>query len=480
MKRRGLLSPLLILSVITGCTVHTVREEYPKGVEMPSAYSIQGGEAEVPDRWWESFGDHALNGVMAEVLEDNPTLQQAWARLEQAEALARQAGSFKYPEISGEAGASRGRTTFKPGGDFGEIQQESDLFILSVAATYEVDLWGRIKALVSAAELGVRASREDLETIAMTLASQVAETWFGIAEQRSQLSLIEEQLGLGKTFLALVELRFSLGQAAAVDVYQQRLQVASTQSQVPLVEAQLAVLENRLAVLTGRAPGDLPASLPESLPPPPPLPELGLPSDLLQQRPDVKAAHLRIQAADHRLGAAIADLYPALRLGGSVGFQWREIEKVFDNWVYQLAVGLAGPIYDGGRRGAEVDRKKALLEELLQRYREVLLGALREVNDALVLEDRQGSYLVDLDGQIALSKKTLERSRFRYGSGLSDYLPVITVLQALQGLQRTEVNARRQNLSYRIQLHRALGGDWAKALEPADPVAGSQLSGDIP
>lgn len=478
--RRRLLSLMLMLSIMAGCTVHHVRDEYPHGVEVPSAYSLRGGGTEVPDRWWESFGDPALDRVIAAVLEDNPTLQQAWARLEQAEALARQAGSFTYPEISGEAGASRSRTTFNPGGGSGEIQQESDLFSLSVAAAYEVDLWGRIRALARAAELSAGASREDLETIAMTLASQVAETWFAIAEQRSQLSLLEEQINIGKTFLDLVELRFSLGQAAAVDVYQQRLQLSSTKSQVPLVEAQLAVLENLLSVLTGRAPGDLPATLPESLPPPPPLPVLGLPSDLLQRRPDVRAAHLRIQAADHRLGAAIADLYPALRLGGSAGFQWREIEKVFDNWVYRIAAGLAGPIYDGGRRKAEVDRQKAFLEELLQRYREVLLGALKEVNDALALEDRQRIFMADLDAQLALSKKTLERSRFRYGSGLSDYLPVITVLQALQELQRKEVNARRQNLSYRIQLHRALGGDWAKALEPVDSVAGPQLSGDIP
>lgn len=476
-------APLLPLiataALFSACTVHEVREEYPPGVALPHSYRGGGGGASPPDAWWESFGDPELNRVVEAALDENPGLEQAWARLEQAEALARRAGSFLYPEVTGNADASHSRTSFKAGGALGEIEQESSLFSLSIAAGYEVDLWGRIKSLRNAAEAGALASREDLETIAMTLASQVAETWFAIAEQRSQLTLLAQQIELGETFLELVELRFGLGLAAAVDVYQQRLQLATTRSQVPLAESRLAVLTNRLTVLLGRAPGEIEVELPSSIAPLPALPDPGLPSDLLTRRPDVKAVHLRIAAADHRLGASMADLYPALRLGAGTGFQWREVEKVFDTWVYQLAAGLSGPIYDGGRRLSEVDRSKAVVSELLQRYREEIVGALGEVEDALVLEDRQGAYLEDLDRQLKLSRATLERSGFRYGSGLSDYLPVLSALQALQGLQRAEITARRQKVSYRIQLHRALGGGWTNTLEPTAPLADSQLTGEI-
>ena len=277
-----------------------------------------------------------------------------------------------------------------------------------------------------------------------------------------------------------MELRFGLGLAAAVDVYQQRLQLATTRAQVPLAEGRIAVLENRLAVLLGKAPGSIGEGLPRSLPELPPLPDPGLPSELLSRRPDVRSVRLRIEAADHRVAAAMADLYPSLRLGLGAGFQWREVEKIFDTWIYQLTAGLAGPVYDGGRRVAEIDRSKAVMKELLERYRGEILSALGEVEDALVLEDRQNVYLKDLEGQIGLSKSTLERSSFRYGSGLSDYLPVLTALQALQELQRAEIAARRQRISYRIQLHRALGGGWTAGLAP--PVAGatSHLAGEMP
>jgi NodT family efflux transporter outer membrane factor (OMF) lipoprotein len=470
-------APLLLLP---GCTVHEARESYPSGVDIPSAYSYPGGEASGAAQWWESYGDPALDRTIATVLDENPTLMQAWARLEQARALARQAATYRYPEVTGSVDASRNRTSFNVGGEIGERNVTSDLFSLSAAATYEVDLWGRVRNLAEAAEVTAMASREDLDTIAMTLAARVAETWFGIAEQQSQLDLLDEQIEVGRTLLRLVELRFSLGQAAAVDVYQQRQQLASTESQVPLAKARLSVLRNLLATLLGLPAGRVPHHLPKALPALPSLPATGLPADLLRERPDVRASHLRIQAADHRLGASIAELYPALRLRVGGGFQWRDIENVFDTWVYQLAAGLVEPLYDGGRRRDEIDRRKAILTEMLEMYRASILNALREVEDALVLEERQKDYLLDLQEQVKLSKATLERSIFRYGRGLSDYLPVVTALLSLQNIERAELSSRRQLLSYRIQLHRALGGDWAESLRPPETGAQSQMSGDIP
>ena len=235
-----------------------------------------------------------------------------------------------------------------------------------------------------------------------------------------------------------------------------------------------------MAALLGRPAG---AALPEEpgpLPPLPPFPGAGVPADLLQLRPDVRAAFERIRSADHRLGAAVADCYPAVRLTARTGYQWREIANVFDNWVYQLAAGLAAPIYDGKRREEEVARRKAILTEMLEGYRRSILEALREVEDALVLELRHREYVSDVARQVGLARATLEQSRIRYGRGLSDYLPVTSALLALQRLERTELSARRDALSYRIQLHRALGGTWTEDLVPPAGTEPSQDKGETP
>jgi len=457
-----------------------VRPEYPAGVDLPSGYSMPGDGAGAGDRWWKVFADDGLNRMVSIALSDNATLQQAWARLEQAEALARQASSQKYPDVSVAAEASRSRTSVNIGGEFGERDVTSDLYGISIGAGYEVDLWGKIRSLEGAAAAGARASREDLDTVAMTLAASVAGTWFTIAEQQEQVDLLRQQVAVGKTFLQLVEMRFALGQAAALDVYQQRQQLAATESQLPLAEARLALARNLMAALLGRAAGEGLPEVPGALPPLPPFPGAGVPADLLQSRPDIRAAFERIRSADYRLGAAVADRYPAVRLTLRTGYQWRELASVFDNWIYQLAAGLAAPVYDGKRRKEEVTRRQAVVAEMLEGYRRSILEALREVEDALAIEMRQGEYIEDVARQVTLAKATLERSRVRYGRGLSDYLPVTSALLALQRLERTELSARREALSNRIQLHRALGGTWTDDLVPRGGSGSSPDKGETP
>lgn len=467
---------LMVLCAFTfhGCSVHDVREEYPPGVDLPAAYSITRDGEETVAQWWEAFGDDGLNRTITTALNDNAALHQAWARLEQAAAVARQARSQRYPEVTVGAEASRSRASFNIGGELGERDVTSDLYSISIGAGYEVDLWGRIRSLEGAAAAGERASREDLDSAAMTLAARVAETWFSIAEQQQQVELLHQQVGVGETFLQLVEMRFALGQTAALDVYQQRQQLAATESQLPVAEARLALSRNLMAALLGRPAGEALPEVPGPLPPLPPLPGAGVPADLLQLRPDVRAAFERIRSADHRLGAAVADRYPAVRLTAGTGYQWREIASVFDNWVYQLAAGLAAPIYDGKRRAEEVVRRRAILTEMLEGYRRSILEALREIEDALALELRHGEYVSNVVRQVGLAGATLKQSRIRYGRGLSDYLPVTSALLALQRLERTELSGRREALSYRIQLHRALGGTWTADLVPPARTEPSQ------
>jgi NodT family efflux transporter outer membrane factor (OMF) lipoprotein len=444
-------------------------------VAVPEGFSSSGSPKAYEDRWWLSFEDPELDALVEQALADNLDLIQGWARLEQATALARQAGAAQWPEIAIEVGASKSQSNFSGGERLGTFSITTERFPLTIGAAYEVDLWKRIASQKKGALLDMEATRQDLDSLAMTLAAQVAEAWFSFLEQGAQTRLLSQQQVTGRTFLELTRLRFSQGLASALDVYQQRQQLAATRAEVPLVESRREVFRHQLAVLVGDPPRALAAPEGDEMPSLPPLPPTGLPSELLTRRPDVRSAHLRLAAADYRVAAAVADRLPALRIGGETGYESRnfdELELLFDNWVWSVFANLTWPVFDGGRRKAEVDRTKAVVKERLSAYGQVLLLALREVEDALIQERKQAEFLKELERQVQLGKDTLREARMRYANGLSDYLPVLAALESLQTVERSQIVAYRQLLAYRVQLYRALGGTWTLALE--SPVEASK------
>ena len=480
LARRGFWSrpALVALLVLVSCRVHTVQDEVPPPIQVPEAFGATGGVAKV-DRWWTDFGDEALDALVEDALAGNLDLAAAWARLDQVRALRAQTGAGRYPQVSLDGSYSYGRSVLPMGPPIGTIERETHQFNPSIGVAYELDLWGKIASLEAAAELDIQASRQDLEAMAMTLVAQLAETWFLLREQHAQRALLSRQLAVNETLRELVELRFGQGLASALDVYQQRQQVAATRAQLPLVDGQLQVLTHQLALLAGRPAVSAEAPTPTpSIPTPPPLPATGLPSELLQRRPDVRSAHLRVVSSDHRLGAVIADQYPTLRLSASAGITMDFVEMV-SSWLYNLGAALTLPVFDGGRRSAAVDRARAARRELLAGFGKVVLTALNEVEDALVREHQQHAHLAVLEGQLTIARAALTEARSRYVNGLSDYLPVLTSLQSLQQLERSELSARRQALSYRIQLYRALGGSWTGALaRPPEPAADEEESAE--
>ncbi len=464
---------LVLLTV--SCSLHEVREDRPPPLEMPDGFvrATDGAGAEGPDRWWEAFGDAGLDALVEQALSENLDIQRAWARVDQARALAARVGAGWWPQVTASAGAGRsGASVDTPAG---RQSQHANQFSLSVAASYEFDLWGQLSSEEEAAKLDVKAGREDLSTAAMSVAAQVTDTWFALVETRQNRRLQAAQLALNQRYLELVELRFGVGSAAAVDVLQQRQQVAATESLLPPIRATEAVLEHQLAVLLGKAPGTLELAEHEEYPTVPALPALGVPAELLQRRPDIRAAYLRVLATDHRVGAAIASRYPTISVSGSLGFSATDIVELFEGWLYNIAASIAGVVWDGGRLGAEVDRQKAALVDTLQAYAQTTLTALQEVENALVREREQAATIDHQDRQLGIARQTLDEARFRYLSGLTDYLPVLTTLQGVQQLERSIVGSRRQLLSYRVQLCRALGGSWMGDLER--PVAAESGAG---
>jgi len=466
MKSRCLLTVLLACSLACGaasCSLHRVEDAVEPPVPVPRAFS-DTGRGQSPGRWWEHFEEGEWDRLVDQALSGNLTLRQAAARLEEAYQAAQKAGAGLWPQVSAEAGASRARTTavtFR--GD--RVKATSNLFSLTLAASYEIDLWRRIHSLRDAASLDATATREDFDAAAVTLAANVGETWYSIVEQRAQLALLRDQIKTTGTFLDLVELRFRQGQASALDVYQQRTQAAAVRGQLPVAQSRLEVLEHGLAVLLGKPPLSKPAGARAALPQAPPLPRTGLPADLVARRPDVRAAHARLVAADHRVAAAVADRLPALRLTGRRTNSAAEPGDVFSNWVWSVAGNLVQPVFEAGRRQAEVARTRAAKAALLNAYGAVVLRAFQEVEDALSRERHQRLLVANLEEQVRLARATLEQARDRYVNGLCEYLPVLAALQAQQGKERELLRARRQIISYRIHLYRGLGGAWPRDLD---------------
>ena len=478
MSERKLLLAIT-LPMLTGCGVlHRVKSNPPPSVPVPGAFARADGKsasgARKPDaKWWSAFSDPELNGLVDSAFAANLDLRGAYARLAGASAAARVAVSAYIPSLELSSDISNSRSVFNfgggaaapGGGGGGAFGVEQSQVNLQAALSYEVDLWGRVQGQAAAGEAELRASESDLATMFITVSANVVDAWLQVIEQRATLDLLRSQLQANSTYLELVELRFRQGLASSLDVLQQRQQAVSLEAQIPPVEAQLGILEHQLAVLLGRAPGTVTVAR-SSLPSVPPLPAVGLPADLLQNRPDVRAAQLRVMAADHRVGSAIANRFPRLTLSAAAGFQGFDVATgLFDNWFYNLLAGLTQPVTDQVRLEAEEREARARLEEQVAQYGQTVLTALREVEDALIQESRQDALLEELEEEVEVSQATLDEAQRRYRNGLSDYLPVLTALQSLQSSEQRRVAARRQRLSFRVQLHRALGGTWMRELE---------------
>ncbi|HUW83492.1 MAG TPA: efflux transporter outer membrane subunit [Phycisphaerae bacterium] len=514
-----LAASVIVATCCGGCASFLPARQAPPEGQIPESFALGDAEGVRTNQWWQEFGSQELDALMQEALTENLSLRQLWARLDQAGSTTVKAASGLYPEltVNGDASYSRTVTTVEgepspslksqlgsavisgvskgirsglsggtdsSGGTSGGISvgggggstgqsspsrlvRETKSFGLSLAASYELDIWGRVASGYRAARFDFEASRDDLESTAMTLAAEVVQRWLTIIEQRQLKKILDEQLETNKTYLELVELRFRKSLVSALDVYQQRQTVSDVQRQIPLIEAQEQVLRHDVAVLLGKPPTASLTLGTYDLETVPAFPLTGVPAELLRNRPDVRAAFARLQAADYRVAAARADRLPAIRLSGGVGYSADDIANVFDDWFVNLAGGLTAPLFDGRSRQAEVDRTLAVVEERLADYRLTVLTAIKEVEDAIVQERKQAEYIDALTRQLADARNALREASQRYRKGLSDYLPVLAALERTQSLTRGLVTARRDLLILRVNLYRALGGTWTEQLEPA-------------
>ncbi len=445
----SLLSLSLLLITETACV--SVQQRSIDPLPLPENFSVSGSR-EYNANWWQEFNDSGLNTVIDMALTSNFDLKIAQDRLEQAAALARKEGAYLYPSLDGTGGASSSRDREQG------VSSSSQKYSLGLAASYEIDLWGRLRYARNSAELEAKASEADLQTAAVTVASEISGVWFELAENTQQIALARAQHELNQKVLQIISTQFRTGTAGFADVLQQKQLVESSNADLISLEANAKLLVNQLDALLGHSPGMVALPMPTVLPQLPPLPSTGIPADLLMNRPDFRSSFLALQSADQLAARAVANRYPKISIAADLSTGGASVSDLFNDWFSSLAANLAMPIFDGGELKAEADRTKAVASQRFHEYAQTVVNGLAEVEAAIIQENKQKKLLESYNSQLELAKLAVERIGDQYRQGVVDYERVLTALLSYQGLQKSVLQADRQMLTYRIQLYRTLGG----------------------
>ena len=452
LKRRFMSYYFLFCLIFAGCT-QVQRREVSSPATLPVSFSKSGTNL-LPEKWWESFNDTQLNALIEQALDDNFTIRAAWDRLSQAEQIAIQSGAALLPGADYLANVRRTRQ------EISDNVSYTSNYSLGLIASYEVDLWGRVRSSQQAAILDTEAAKETVNAAAITLSATIAKTWYQLAEAKQQEVVITNQLNTNKKVLDIITLQFKHGQNNAADVFRQRQLVESSRGQLIQAQETIVLFQHRLSILIGKNPQQRWAQGAIKLFTPGQLPAISVPSDILQRRPDVASAYKAIQAADLRVATAVADQYPRISISGAVETSTVRASDLFDDWLANLATNAAGPLFDAGLRKAKVAQTRAVLSESINDYAQTTLQAIKEVEDAINQECYQRQYILNLQTQLALARQTSESTKLNYLNGKLNYLRVLEALVSQQSLERNELASRRVLIEHRIDLCRAIAGSW--------------------
>lgn len=476
-SRAGWLALCACGLALSGCTVgpefHTPRTESPSAWKLAAATS-----REIPGDWWTLFGDGGLNELMASALKENQDLRIALARVEQARAIARQSGADRYPSITLNPSVERerfsGNRSVAPGGR--AQPYTSTTATIPFDLSYEIDVWGRVRRSVEAADAAAEASELDRESAYLSVTGDVARAYFAIRGLDQEHAVLTEAVELRKRAVEILKGRFVAGVGSEIDLSRAMTELATTQAEMQNVLRQRAIQENALAVLCGSpAPAFNVGASTEAIrgvdvP-------VGLPSELLTRRPDVASALARVQEATARIGVAEADFYPRFMLTGSAGTVSSDLNSAFDpsSRFWLIAPSISLPIFDGGRNDAKLKVAEAQFREREAGYRQTLLIAFREVQDALS-SLHQLSQEVEFEAQAQQSAdRTFALANGRYQQGLVSYLDVVDAARSQLDARRTSVQLRAVQVEYTVALIKALGGGWKRPA--AESRKGPEMAG---
>lgn len=458
------LTPLACALALTGCAIGPdyVRPAAP----VPAAYSEAAPAANaeqntVNSRWWTLFQDATLDQLVEQALTSNADLRQAIARVEQANAAAREAGAAFLPEIDGSAGStnthvSTKSASYSPGADRLRRSRTAGL-----STSYEIDVWGRVRRSVESANATLQANEYARDAVRLSVAGLVASNYLSLRALDARLTVTEETLKSRENSLKLVQTRVDAGYVSPVDLNQAESSLASAQAQLVELRRQRALIEHQLALITGKpeltiAAGDL-RQMPMPLVPP-----AGLPARLIEARPDVRQAEQQLIASNANIGVAKAAYFPKFTLTGSLGSESKALSDLFTAGAgtWALGIGAFMPILDFGRTSARVDQAKALNQQSLIAWENTLQTAYKEVRDSLVnLREYAESETVQ-GKNYAAAKRTLELTELRYQAGKVGYLEVLDAQRTSNDALTNLISARQARLTTAVDLFKALGGGW--------------------
>ncbi len=435
-------------------------------VDVPSAWAgaaPAGGEPASPGEWWDRFGDPVLSGLIVQALESNRDLAAATARLREARAAAGIARSRLGPTLDAR-GAGGLRRDDLQAERLSFPQAGQSFHQVGVDASWEIDVFGGVRSGARAGRAEAAAAAYGLADVQVSLAAEVAREYFALRGAQSRLGVAKRNIALQEDALELLDSRVRAGLAAALDATRARADLARLRASQFPPEAALAGSGYRLAVLSGVAPKALPPTLARAQPLPADIPTLppGLPSTLLERRPDVKRAAADVLAANERVGVARADLLPKFYLSGLLARAEEDNGGVSfgPGLLYSLGPTVSLPLFNADRLRAQVEVADARLDQALARYDQALLQAVMDVETALVNLDRERRRIADVDAAVEAASLALTLARTRYERGLTDYFAVIDAQRALQASEDTLAQSRTACAQHAVALYKALGGGW--------------------
>ncbi len=412
--------------------------------------------------WWKLFADPQLDDLQQKLITNNPDLAAAVAHYKQAQAYSDQLRSGLFPSLTGNANAQRNRQSDNKPLRGSASNSEYSSYTIGVQADYEVDLWQRVSNQVSAGKATAEAAQANLESVRLSLQAQLAENYVMLRGLDKQIALLKDTVAANQKSLDLTKARHDGGIAPGLDVARAQTQRDTAQSQVEQTLAQRAITEHAIAALVGISVSSFSIAITTAEIPVPEIP-LGVPSDLLQRRPDIAAAQRRVAADNASIGVARAAFFPSLTLSGIIGFQ----SDTAGNWIaapntfWSIGPSLLLNLFDAGKRKAQIKQAEAALDESGARYRSVVLSAFQQVEDNLALLNH---YKLAADSQqsaAAAAQKSLDFALSRYRAGAASYLEVATSQALTLQTQRDSLDLNTRQLRASIQLIRALGGGWS-------------------
>ena len=468
-----LLAALLGSSLLAGCnlapkyqppTVAQPADSYPETGPWTPA---QPADAASRGRWWGVISDPQLDALETRLEQSSPSLAAALARYDQAVDLSKRARASLLPEVDANGGVQHAHYP---------DTVEHDIS-LGGSASYELDLWGRVRNQVKAAKAEAQASAADAAGIKLSLEAQLADDYLNLRGLDAQVDVLRQTTDAYTKALELTQQRYDGGASSELDVGRAKTQLGDVQAEYEQAMASRALLEHAIAALIGEQPSKF-AIAPQSTQADAPHVPVDAPSTLLQRRPDIAAAERRVAEANANVGVARAAMYPTVTLAGAGGYETigAAAQAAAGYWAVGPALAML-PVFDGGRRHADVARARSVFDEAAATYRETVLDAFRQVEDELTLANRLARAEARQQEAVDAAVETDHLATTRYVEGASDYLDVVTAQTAELQARQADVQIRTQRLVASIDLVRALGGGWTVSDVPNQPHTVAVKSG---